>query len=151
MAVQVRDWMTKEVVWVSGATSLREAADLMKVRKIRHLPVMDRNKLMGIVTDRDLRQAMPARGTSLEGHDPQNLLDKVCVRDIMTARVVGVSPDVSISKAAGLMYRNKIGCLPVFDEEALVGIITESDILRAVAEEAGEMAAPEAPRFQGKK
>lgn len=149
--MQVRDWMTKEVVWVSGATSLREAADLMKVRKIRHLPVMDENQLMGVVTDRDVRQAMPARAASVEGHDPQNVLDKVYVHDIMTARVVAVSPDVSIPKAADLMCRNKIGCLPVLDEEALIGIITESDILRAVAEEAGEMAVPEAPRFQGKK
>ncbi len=149
--MQVRDWMTKEVVWVSGATSLREAADLMQVRKIRHLPVMDKNQLMGVVTDRDVRQAMPPRGASLESQDPQNVLDKVCVRDIMTARVVAVSPDVSIPKAADLMCRNKIGCLPVLDEEALVGIITESDILRAVAEEAGEMAVPEAPRSQGKR
>jgi acetoin utilization protein AcuB len=130
--------MTKEVVWVSGGTSLGKAADLMKVRKIRHLPVMDGKQLMGIVTDRDLRRAMPAQVKSLEGHDPQNVLNKVCVRDIMTSRIVGVSPDVSIPKAAGLMYRNKIGCLPVLDEEALVGIITESDILRAVAEQAGD-------------
>lgn len=149
--MQVRDWMTKEVVWVSGATSLREAAELMKVRKIRHLPVMDGKQLMGIVTDRDLRRAMPAQVKSLEGHDSQNELNKVCVRDIMTARVVGVSPDVSIPKAAGLMYRNKIGCLPVLDEEALVGIITESDILRAVAEKAGEMALPDASRSQERK
>ena len=149
--MQVRDWMTKGVVWVSGGTSLGKAADLMKVRKIRHLPVMDGKQLMGIVTDRDLRRAMPAQVKSLEGHDPQNVLNKVCVRDIMTSRIVGVSPDVSIPKAAGLMYRNKIGCLPVLDEEALVGIITESDILRAVAEEAGEMALPDASRSQERK
>lgn len=149
--MQVRNWMTKEVVWVSGVTSLREAADLMKVRKIRHLPVMDGKELMGIVTDRDLRRAMPAQAKSREGHDPQNVLNRACVRDIMTTRIVGVSPDVSIPKAAGLMYRNKIGCLPVLDEEALVGIITESDILRAVAEEAGEMGLPDASRFQERK
>jgi acetoin utilization protein AcuB len=149
--VQVRDWMTKEVVRVSGATSLREAAGLMKVRKIRHLPVVEGDRLIGIVTDRDVREAMPSHAVSLENHERQNLLDKVYVRDIMTARVVGVSPDVSIPKAAGLMCRNKIGCLPVLDEEALVGIITESDILRAVAEGAGEIVLPDASRSRERK
>jgi acetoin utilization protein AcuB len=138
--MQVRDWMTKEVVRVSGTASLREAAELMKIQKIRHLPVVEGDCLMGIVTDRDVRQAMPSRAMSLEDHEFQNLLDKVRVGDIMTTRVVGVSPDVSITKAAGLMCRNKIGCLPVLDEEALVGIITESDILRAVAEDEEETA-----------
>lgn len=145
-AVQVCDWMTKEVVRVSRVTSLRGAAELMKARKIRHLPVMERDRLIGIVTDRDVRQAMPSPTVSFSSHEPQNLLDKVYVRDIMTIRVVAVSPDVSIAKAAGLMCRNKIGCLPVLDEEALVGIIAESDILRAVAEEEREMAFPGASR-----
>jgi acetoin utilization protein AcuB len=138
--MQVRDWMTKEVVRVSGTASLREAAELMEIQKIRHLPVVEGDCLMGIVTDRDVRQAMPSRVMSLEHHEFQNLLDKVRVGDIMTTRVVGVSSDVSITKAAGLMCRNKIGCLPVLDEEALVGIITESDILRAVAEDEEETA-----------
>lgn len=149
--MQVCDWMTTDVVCVSGATSIREAAELMKARRIRHLPVMERTRLIGIVTDRDVRDAMPSQAASLESDNRLDLLDKVTVRDIMTTRVVGVSPDVSIAKAAGLMCRNKIGSLPVLDEETLVGIITESDILRAVAEEAGELIVSEGLQAQGAK
>ncbi len=146
--MQVCDWMRREVVFVSGAAGIREAAELMKAHKIRHLPVLEEGRLIGIVTDRDVRQAMPPRALSLDIHEVHYVLDKVHVRDIMTPRVVAVSPDVSIAKAADLMYRNKIGCLPVLDAEKLVGIITESDILRAVAEKKGEAAMPEGPLWQ---
>ncbi|MFQ5847498.1 MAG: CBS domain-containing protein [Candidatus Methylomirabilales bacterium] len=143
--MRVQDWMTAEVVTVGGSTSLREAAELMTSRKFRHLPVVEEGRLVGIVSERDLRQAMPSQVMSraLQGSD--KLLDKACVRDIMTRRVVGVSPEVPIGKAAALMARNKIGCLPVLEGEALVGIITGSDILHAVAEEKGVVALPEVP------
>lgn len=132
--MQVSNWMTREVVTVSGTTGVRAAAALMQARNIRHLPVMEGERLIGIVTDRDLREAMPPPALFLDVHEADYLLDKVPVCDVMTKRVVGVSPDVSIAKAADLMIRNKIGCLPVLEGEALVGIITESDILRAVAD-----------------
>jgi len=132
--MQVCDWMMKEVVTVNGATGIRVAAELMKARKIRHLPVVEGERLIGIVTDRDLRQAMPPQALCLDVPEVDYLMDEVHVCDVMTKRMVGVSPDVSIAKAADLMVRNKIGCLPVLDGEALVGIITESDILRAVAD-----------------
>ncbi|MEE9138346.1 MAG: CBS domain-containing protein [candidate division NC10 bacterium] len=140
--MQVCNWMTKKVSTVNGATGLREAAELMKAGKIRHLPVVEGGRLIGIVTDRDLRQAMPPHALSLDVHEVDYLLDKVRVGDVMTKRVVGVSPDVSIAKAADLMVRNKIGCLPVLDGEALVGMITESDILRAVADKEVVFEAP---------
>lgn len=150
--MQVRDWMTTEVVCVSGKTSVGDAAALMKERRIRHLPVMERTELIGIISDRDVREAMPSQATSTESQLVRNWLEKVRVRDIMTRRVVGVSPDVSIAKAAGLMCRNKIGCLPVLDGGALIGIVTESDILRAVAEDEEAMAlSDDAPRSQGKR
>jgi acetoin utilization protein AcuB len=126
--------MTREVATVDGTIGAREAAELMRTRRIRHLPVMEGRRLIGIVSDRDLRQAMPPKALSLGVREVTDLLEKVPIRDIMTTRVVGVSPDVSIARAADLMVRNKIGCLPVLEAEALVGIITESDILRAVAE-----------------
>jgi len=132
--MQVLNWMTKEVVTVDKATGVRAAADLMKARNIRHLPVMEGERLVGIVTDRDLREAMPPASLLLDVHEADYLLDKVPVCDVMTKRVIGISPDVSIAKAADLMVRNKIGCLPVLEGDALVGIITESDILRGVAD-----------------
>ncbi len=145
--MQVCDWMMKEVVTVNGATGIRVAAELMKARKIRHLPVVEGERLIGIVTDRDLRQAMPPQALCLDVHEVDYLMDEVHVCDVMTKRIVGVSPDVSIVKAAELMVRNKIGCLVVLEGEALVGIITESDILRAVAD---KEAVFEAPLSRGK-
>jgi acetoin utilization protein AcuB len=132
-AMQVRDRMTRNVVTVSRSCGIRAAAELMKARRIRHLPVVEGGRLLGIVTDRDLREAMPP-AQSIDVSELQSLLAEVQVSEIMTTRVVGVSPDVSIARAADLMVRNQIGCLPVLEGEALVGVITASDILRAVAE-----------------
>lgn len=148
--MQVHDWMTKDVVTTSGATSVREAIELMKVQKIRHLPVVEGGRLIGIITDRDLRQAVAPQSLRLGVHEEDYLLDKVYVRDIMTRRVVGVSPDVSFTKAAELMVRNKIGCLPVLEGETVVGIITESDVLRAVAEREGGAVGHKVPHSREK-
>ena len=148
--MQVQDWMTKDVVTISGATSVREAIELIKAQKIRHLPVVEGGRLIGIVTDRDLRQAVAPEPLRLGVHEADYLLDKVYVRDIMTRQVVGVSPDVSFAKAAELMVRNKIGCLPVLDGETVVGIITESDVLRAVAEAERGAVGQKVPHSHGK-
>lgn len=136
--MRVADWMQRKLITINPQETLRTAWQLLRQHHIRHLPVVEEGRLIGIVTDRDLRQAMPY------------LLDKVHIREVMTKRVVGVSLDVSIAKAADLMLRNKIGCLPVLEGEVLVGIITESDILRAVAEQKGILALPEVPLLQGK-
>lgn len=82
--MEVRDWMTKEVLTVSGATGIRGTAELMKAQKIRHLPVVERGRLIGIVTDRDVRDAIPSQATSSESHELHNLVDNVRVRDIMS-------------------------------------------------------------------
>lgn len=144
--MQVCKWMTKGVLTASGATRIREAAGLMKARNIRHLPVMEGERLIGIVSDRDLRQAMPPQALALDVYEREYLMDKVHVSDVMTKRVVGVSPDVSFAKAADLMVRNKIGCLVVLEGEVLVGIITESDILRAVADKEAVLEVPLSPQ-----
>lgn len=148
--MHVHDWMTKDVVTISGASSLREAIELIRAREIRHLPVVDGGRLIGIVTDRDIRKAIAPEPLLLDVHEADYLLDKVYVRDIMTRQVVGVSPDVSFAKAAELMVRNKIGCLPVLEGEMVVGIITESDILRAVAEEERGAVGQKVPHSRGK-
>ena len=148
--MRVRNWMTKVVVTVSGATRVREASDLMKTHKIRHLPVVEEGRLVGIISDRDLREVVPSQVATSKIETVQHFLDKIQVQLVMTKQVVGISPDGSLAKAADLMVRNKIGCLPVLDGYALVGIITGSDILRAVAEEKGVMALPEIPPVRGK-
>ncbi len=129
MVVQHR--MKPNPISVSPHDSFRHAMTLIRQRGIRHLPVVEGDRLVGIVTDRDIRQASPSAATGLEVHELTYLLEQVKVREIMTEKVVTVSPETLIEEAARLMLRHRIGGLPVVEEGRLVGIITETDILQA--------------------
>ena len=118
-------------ITVSPADSFRRAMTLIRQRGIRHLPVVEGGQLVGIVTDRDLRQASPSPATSLEIHELHYLLEKITVREIMTTKVHTVTPETPIEEAARLMLQHKIGGLPVLRSGLLVGILTETDILTA--------------------
>ena len=104
--------------------------NLTAQRGIRHLPVLDGERLVGIVSDRDLKRAMASPATSLETHELRYLLDHVLVREIMTGGVITVRPTAPIEEAARLMVLEKIGALPVTEGERLIGILTETDLLR---------------------
>lgn len=129
--------MKPNPVTVSPQDSFRHAMTLIRQKGIRHLPVVEGNQLVGIVTDRDLRQASPSPATSLEIHELHYLLEKVRIREIMTRKVYTVTPETPIEEAARLMLQHKIGGLPVLQGERLVGIITESDILTAFVDVMG--------------
>jgi len=129
--------MSANPVTVSPDDSFRHAMTLIRQKGIRHLPVVEANRLVGIVTDRDIRQASPSPATSLEVHELHYLLERVKVREIMTKRVYTVAPDTPIEEAARLMLQHKIGGLPVLDGGKLAGIITETDILAAFVEVMG--------------
>ena len=123
--------MKPNPITVSPADSFRRAMTLIRQRGIRHLPVVEGGQLVGIVTDRDLRQASPSPATSLEIHELHYLLEKITVREIMTTKVHTVTPETPIEEAARLMLQHKIGGLPVLRSGLLVGILTETDILTA--------------------
>jgi acetoin utilization protein AcuB len=129
--------MKANPITVGPLDSFRHAMNLIRQRGIRHLPVMEGGRLVGIVTDRDVRQASPSAATSLEIHELHYLLEKITIRDIMTSEVVTATPEMPIEAAARLMLTHRIGCLPVLREMALVGIITETDILSAFVEVMG--------------
>jgi len=130
--------MMRNPVFVDENDSMKKAMDIMKEREIRHLPVMkEREKLVGIVTERDIKQASPSPATALEIREIYYLLDKVKVKQIMTRRVYTVSSNASIEEAALIMREKKIGCLPVVDGGKLVGILTETDILDAFLDSLG--------------
>jgi len=130
--------MMRNPVFVDENDSMKKAMDIMKEREIRHLPVMkEREKLVGIVTERDIKQASPSPATALEIREIYYLLDKVKVKQIMTRRVVTVSSHTSIEEAALILREKKIGCLPVVDGGKLVGILTETDILDAFLDSLG--------------
>jgi CBS domain-containing protein len=127
----VKDWMTGKVITVDIHTALPDAHKLMRSHKIRRLPVMDGDTVVGIVTRSDIREASPSDATSLSVWELHYLLSKLTMGDIMTSRPFTILPTATIKDAARLMYNHKIGGLPVVDTDGkLQGIITESDIFR---------------------
>lgn len=128
----VKDWMTPDPVCVSPHTTLPEALELMHKQRIRRLPVVSNGKLVGIVTNGDLRGAQPSEATSLSVYEVTYLLNKVTLERLMAKNVITVTPSTTIGEAAQLMLRHKIASLPVIDNDQVVGILTESDIFRMV-------------------
>lgn len=130
----IKDWMTKNVVVASPDTTLPEAHRLMTEMNIRRLPVVDGEKLVGIVTRGDIRGAEPSDATTLSIWELNYLLAKLKVSEIMTRKPITTNPEATIGVAAQLMLDNKVSGLPVVNDEGkVVGIITESDIFRLVA------------------
>jgi acetoin utilization protein AcuB len=126
----VQDVMQTKLFTVTPATTLPEALRLTAQRGVRHLPVVDGDRLVGILSDRDLKQAMASSATSLEVHELNYLLDRLRVDEIMTRPVITIAPMFPIEAAARVMLPAKIGALPVTESGRLVGLVTETDVLR---------------------
>jgi CBS domain-containing protein len=132
--MRVRDLMTAKPITVDPETPMLEARKRMLEERIRHLVVIDDARVVGIVTDRDVRLNLPSPATSLSVWEINYLLMGVTVGGVMTTSVIVVDPDRPIAEAARIMMDHKIGALPVVEEGRLVGIVTESDFVRAMAE-----------------
>ena len=129
----VRKWMSKNPIVIEESANLSDAINLLKKHKIRRLPVMKKGKLVGIISDRDLKEASPSKATSLDIWELHYLMSNIIVKTIMKKNVVTVTPDTTLERAAILMYDNKIGGLPVLDsDKKLVGILTEQDVFKAL-------------------
>ena len=124
----VRDSMTREVAVLSPQTTAAEALGLCRERRIRHLPVMDGGRLVGIVSDRDLRSAAPALGEP----EKASALERIRVSDVMSPDVITAHPDDPVEEAANRMRESRIGSLPVVEGGELVGILTSSDVMEAL-------------------
>ena len=131
--MKVRELMTGAPITVSPDTSVLDARRLMLKERIRHLLVTDDRRLVGIITDRDIRLNLPSQATSLSRWVVNYLLAKLTVGQVMTKGVIIIGPDQDARAAAQLMLEHKVGALPVLDGEVLIGILTETDILRAFA------------------
>jgi acetoin utilization protein AcuB len=125
--------MTPQVVTASPDTTLADALSLVRSHRIRHLPVLEQGRLVGIVTDRDLRLAMPPAAPADAG-DTTTALSMRRVAEVMTPNVVTITADTPMEEAARQLCTNRIGCLPVMDGPELVGILTDNDVMRAFAE-----------------
>lgn len=131
----VRSKMTPDVITASPDTSLADALKLTRGNRIRHLPVVENGRLVGLVTDRDLRLAMPPVWASDTDHaELREALNTRRVDSVMTTEIVTITGDKPIEDAARELYEHRIGCLPVMEGDELVGIITETDLLRAFVE-----------------
>ena len=128
----VKDWMSKDPVTINDDTSMMKAIHLMKQNRFRRLPVLHEGRLVGIVSDRDLKEASPSKATTLDVHELYYLLAELQVKDIMTRDPVTVATDDTVEHAAQLMLENTISGLPVVDDQGtVVGILTQSDVFRA--------------------
>lgn len=129
--ILVRDWMTAPVQVISSNTSVADAYNTMMQSGIRRLPVVDHDRLIGIVTLGDLREARPSPATSLSIYELNYLLSKLTAGHVMTHNPYTVTPNTPIEQAARIMLERKVSGLPVVDEHNRpVGIITETDIFR---------------------
>ncbi|MCI0434819.1 MAG: CBS and ACT domain-containing protein [Gemmatimonadetes bacterium] len=125
--------MTRQVLTVTPTTSIGEAIRAVRTNRIRHLPVVEDGRLVGIVSERDLRLAAPPVWSEQREELLQTLESKK-VGEIMSTRVITAAPHTPVEEAARVLYENRIGALPVLDGEELVGILTETDLLRALVE-----------------
>lgn len=130
----VKDWMSKNPVTISSKSTLPEAHTLMRDKNVRRLPVVDQDKVVGIISLTDVMEAKPSDATTLSIYELNYLLAKLTVAKIMTKSVRSISPETPVADAARLMLDYKIGGIPVVENEKLVGIITESDIFRMVVQ-----------------
>ncbi len=128
----VQDWMSKDLVTIDEETSIMKASRVMKQNDIQHLPVLKKGRLVGIVSDRDLKEATPSKATTLDIHEMYHLLDTITVKSLMPKNLHTIAPGDTVEKAAAVMLKHHISALPVVDPQgALSGILTKGDVFRA--------------------
>ena len=128
--MRIRDMMTRNPVTVDSETLVMDARKIMKENNVRRLPVVDKGKLLGIVTKHDILEASPSPATSLSVHELNYLLSRMKVKEIMKKNPVTLTPDTPFEEALKIGQEKKIGSFPVVENGKLVGIATESDIVR---------------------
>ena len=126
--------MTSTLVTVSPSLPIMDALAMMNREKIRHMPVVEKYKLVGIVTKNDLLNASPSKATTLTMWEINSLLSKITIKDVMSSPVITTLEDTPIEEAARIMVDNQISCLPVMRGNELVGIITETDLFKIFME-----------------
>ncbi len=129
----VRNWMSRNLFTVKPEDGIIHAADLLKENEIRMLPVLDGGKLVGVVTDRDLKRASASDASSLEIHELMYLVSKIKVKDVMSRNVITVPEDFTVEETAEVLLENKVSGAPVVDRDGgLVGVITQTDLFRVL-------------------
>lgn len=130
----IKDWMTTDVITVDPEASMMRAAKMMKEKGIRRLPVVDeKGKLVGMLSDRDVKEASPSKATTLDVHELYYLLSEIKVKNIMTPNPLTIRDTDTVLKCAAIMHDKKISGLPVLnDKNELVGIMTQNEVYRVL-------------------
>ena len=122
--------MTKDVRTLNREQTLRDAWEMMRIHRIRQIPIVDGAIMVGIVTDRDVRRAMPSLFNKMDEKEFDRVLDTTPIERVMTKEPFAIRPEDSLRKALDLMLEHRVGGLPVIEDARLVGILTETDFLR---------------------
>ena len=134
MTKTVRDIMNTEVTTLGRNDSLQVARDIMTLGRIRHFPVVEEGRLVGVVSQRDLYKASLGSVMKYGEKAQRAFLEGIAVKEVMNEPVVTIAPHASVQEAAQIMIEKKIGCLPVLEGPKLVGIVTETDMLKLVVD-----------------
>jgi CBS domain-containing protein len=133
----IRDLMQRDVVTLRVTDTLGLADDIMELGRIRHLPVLAGDTVVGIVSQRDLYRAAVSSMLQMSRAAERDWLSTVPVRSVMSPTVSAITPDASVREAVELMLARRIGCLPVIEQGRLVGLVSETDCLRHLAQVLG--------------
>jgi len=129
----VKNWMSKKVISIDLEDSMSHAVSLIKEHKVRMMPVTKKGKLVGVVSDSDLKKASASDATTLDVHELLYLLSKIKIKDIMTKNPITVPPDYTVEETAEILMKNKISGVPVVDKAGeIVGIITRDDLFKVL-------------------
>ncbi len=139
----VKEWMATNPIVVDENTSIMKATQIMKEHGIRRIPVVRDGRLIGIISDRDIKEAAPSKATTLDVHELYYLLSEIKVKDIMTPDPITLKENDSVEKAAVIMLENRISGMPVVDDDYhVVGVITETDVFKVMISITGAYKSP---------
>lgn len=127
--MKVRDIMVKEIATLDVNDELSLANDIIRLGRIRHLPVVEGSRLVGIISERDLFRSSLAQALGYGSQGSREVMKSLHIKDIMVRDVITINPEMELSDAVRLMVDRKIGCLPVVENDRLIGLVTETDIL----------------------
>lgn len=130
--MRVEELMARQVETIGRNDNLRRAADVMTRERIRHLPVLEEGRLVGILTQRDVLEAGMSSALGYGEKARREFLVTIPVKEVMTDEVVTIGPQEDARRVAELMLEHQIGCVPVIEGTKLIGLITETDLLRLV-------------------
>jgi CBS domain-containing protein len=133
MATRVTDIMQEKIVTISAGDTLSTVEDIMTLGHLRHIPVVHQGRLVGVVSERDLLRASLSSLTGFGMAERRAFLQVVEINRVMSTPPIVIAPDATVEQAARSLADHKIGCLPVVEDETLVGLVTETDVLRYFA------------------